>query len=91
MRGYCGKCKEFRSDNGVDAWAIVWKEGNPTCERCGGFVDLNYFVNTKSCKNCRKIYPDNGRPMKFPEITREKSGDRATVAGHMLFVNLLRT
>lgn len=50
MRGYCPACKEFRSDVGEDAWAIVWKNGNPICERCGGFVDVNYFVELKNKK-----------------------------------------
>ncbi len=50
MRGYCPTCKEFRSDAGEDAWSIVWKNGNPVCERCGGFVDINYFVELRNKK-----------------------------------------
>jgi transcription initiation factor IIE alpha subunit len=34
MRGYCPKCKEYRSDDGRDAWAIIWKDGLAICERC---------------------------------------------------------
>jgi len=40
LRGYCSRCKEYRSDNGMDAWRITWKNGNPTCERCGFLVDV---------------------------------------------------
>lgn len=89
MRGYCSTCKEFRSDNGLDAWSIIWKQGNPVCQRCGRFVDLNYFVNKGN--RTQEIYPDNGRPKKHPEITRENNGNNSTVAKHMLFINLLKT
>jgi len=40
MRGYCPKCKEYRSDNGKDAWKIIWKDGLAVCERCGSVIDL---------------------------------------------------
>jgi len=40
MRGYCPKCKEYRSDNGLDAWAIIWRNDRPICERCGSYVDI---------------------------------------------------
>jgi len=40
MRGYCAKCQEYRSDNGMDAWKIVWKNDLAICERCGSVVDL---------------------------------------------------
>jgi len=40
MRGYCPRCKEYRSDNGMDAWRIIWRNGRPTCERCGSYVDI---------------------------------------------------
>jgi len=40
MRGYCPKCKEYRSDNGFDAWGIIWRNGRPICERCGSYVDV---------------------------------------------------
>ena len=46
MRGYYTRCQEFRSDIGEDAWSIIWKRDNPRCERCGGFIDLEYFVET---------------------------------------------
>jgi hypothetical protein len=39
MRGYCPRCKEYRSDDGMDAWAIKWVEGSPLCERCGSYVN----------------------------------------------------
>ena len=39
MRGYCPKCKEYRSDNGIDAWQIIWVNGLPLCGRCGSIVD----------------------------------------------------
>jgi hypothetical protein len=40
MRGYCPRCKEYRSDNGKDAWEIIWKDNLAICERCGSVVDL---------------------------------------------------
>ncbi|MCD6491238.1 MAG: hypothetical protein J7K59_02975 [Candidatus Korarchaeota archaeon] len=40
MRGYCPKCKEYRSDNGKDAWSIIWKNGIAICERCGSVIDI---------------------------------------------------
>ena len=40
MRGYCPRCKEYRSDNGFDAWGIIWRNGRPICERCGSYVDV---------------------------------------------------
>jgi len=76
MRGYCARCQEYRSDVGEDVWAIVWKQGNPTCERCGSFVDVNYFVELKNANRKREIHPSNGRPSKLPEITRENTDSR---------------
>ena len=64
MRGYCARCQEYRSDVGEDAWSIVWKQGNPTCERCSSFVDINYFVELKNANRKREIHPSNGRPSK---------------------------
>jgi len=58
---------------GEDAWSIVWKHGNPTCERCGSFVDVNYFVELKNANPKREIYPNKGRSRKFPEITRKNT------------------
>ena len=40
MRGYCPKCKEYRSDNGGDAWTIVWSDDLPLCQRCKSVVDV---------------------------------------------------
>ena len=40
MRGICSKCKEYRSDNGCDAWKILWKNGLGLCEKCGHVVDV---------------------------------------------------
>jgi len=40
MRGYCINCKEYRSDDGGDAWGIVWIDGTAFCERCGHVLDL---------------------------------------------------
>jgi hypothetical protein len=40
MRGYCDKCKEYRSDNGMDAWRIIWRNDLAICERCGSVVDV---------------------------------------------------
>jgi len=51
MRGYCPKCKEYRSDNGKDAWSIKWHNDLAICERCGSVVDL--WGNDK-CEKKRK-------------------------------------
>lgn len=40
MRGFCPRCQEYRSENGLDAWCIIWKDGTPVCERCGSVVDM---------------------------------------------------
>jgi len=40
MRGYCAKCQEYRSDNGMDAWGIIWHNDLAICERCGSVVDV---------------------------------------------------
>ncbi|MGC8935573.1 MAG: hypothetical protein ACP5LN_10480 [Thermoproteota archaeon] len=40
MRGYCPKCKEYRSDNGFNAWGIVWHNNLAVCEKCGSVIDL---------------------------------------------------
>jgi len=40
MRGYCPKCKEYRSDDGKNAWGIVWHLGYPVCEKCGSVLDI---------------------------------------------------
>jgi len=40
MRGFCPTCQEYRSENGLDAWGIVWKDGVPVCERCNSVVDM---------------------------------------------------
>lgn len=40
MRGYCPKCREYRSDNGFDAWGIVWHNNLAVCEKCGSVIDL---------------------------------------------------
>lgn len=40
MRGFCIKCREYRSDEGMDAWKIEWQEGLGLCERCGSVVDV---------------------------------------------------
>ena len=40
MRGYCPKCKEYRSDDGTDAWGIVWRDGLAICKRCGSVVNM---------------------------------------------------
>jgi len=45
MRGFCPKCKEYRSDEGLDAWRIIWQNNLPICEKCGSIVDL--WLNEK--------------------------------------------
>lgn len=75
MRGYCARCQEYRSDMGEDAWSIIWdRYDNPTCERCGGFIDLGYFVEIRNCK--RKNNPNNGRQKKHPQISSKHSDGR---------------
>jgi hypothetical protein len=53
MRGFCSRCKEYRSDDGLDAWKIVWQNGRPTCERCKGYVDV--WDNEEIRKGCVEI------------------------------------
>lgn len=67
MRGYCPRCKEYRSDNGLDAWRIIWRNGRPTCERCGSYVDVweNKFKNL-----CEMSRFDTG------ETSRNESGGK---------------
>jgi hypothetical protein len=50
-RGYCPRCEEYRSDNGLDAWKIIWRDDRPTCERCGSYVDVWNITN----ENIKKI------------------------------------
>ena len=52
MRGYCPTCKEYRSDDGKDAWSIIWHDDLALCERCGSVVDL--WVNNNCEKKTRK-------------------------------------
>ena len=40
MRGYCHECKEYRSDDGKNAWGILWNLDCPICEKCGSVVDV---------------------------------------------------
>ena len=40
VRGYCAKCKEYRSDDTIDVWCIVWQNGVATCERCDSEIDV---------------------------------------------------
>jgi transposase-like protein len=51
MRGYCPRCKEYRSDNGLDAWRIIWRDDRPTCERCGSYVDVWNMTNENMKKD----------------------------------------
>lgn len=58
MKGYCPKCKEYRSDNGSDAWGFVWKNGVPICRRCNHLVDLynnRYFIHKKKTNSLRRL------------------------------------
>ena len=41
MKGYCPKCKEYRSDECENAWGLKWVDGVPICKRCGSFVDVS--------------------------------------------------
>ena len=49
MRGYCPRCKEYRSDDGIDAWRIIWRNGRATCERSESYVDI--WRNEEKIKN----------------------------------------
>ena len=53
MRGFCPKCKEYRSDNGKDAWSIIWKNGIAICERCGSVIDI--WMNKRKKSEHSKI------------------------------------
>ena len=56
MRGFCSRCKEFRSDNGVDAWPIVWKNRMGVCGKCGGYIDLWNGNNHNRTDNRHKLW-----------------------------------
>lgn len=58
MKGYCPKCKEYRSDDGSDAWGFTWKNGVPICRRCKHLVDLynnKYFIHKKKTSPLRRL------------------------------------
>lgn len=40
MRGFCTRCKEYRSDDGMNSYCIVWKDGVAFCGKCGSVVDI---------------------------------------------------
>jgi phage FluMu protein Com len=40
MRGYCPRCKEYRSDSGEDAWGFTSDKYGFRCEKCGALIDL---------------------------------------------------
>jgi len=40
MRGYCPKCREYRSDSGENAWAFDWTDDLPICRKCGSVVEV---------------------------------------------------
>lgn len=40
MRGFCPRCKEYRSDDGTDTWDIDWSQGIAVCGKCGAYLDL---------------------------------------------------
>jgi methionyl-tRNA synthetase len=40
MRAYCAKCREYRSDEGENAWGIKESEFGDICEKCGSIVDV---------------------------------------------------
>ncbi len=40
MRGLCPRCKEYRGNEGDDAWGIDMIDGMPTCARCGSVLDV---------------------------------------------------
>ncbi len=61
MRGYCPRCREYRSDNGGDAWTIVWKDDLPFCQRCKSLID---------------IWPNSNRGVSSKPSERKKSHRR---------------
>jgi transposase-like protein len=71
MRGYCPRCKEYRSDNGMDAWGIIWRNGRPVCERCGSYVD----VWENESESCTKPLVDNAGGTSSNESERIKRED----------------
>ena len=40
MRGYCPRCREYRSDEGDCAWGIKSGKYGLACEKCGALVDI---------------------------------------------------
>jgi len=63
MRGFCPKCKEYRSEDGENAWGIAWVNETPTCQKCGSYVDV-----LDDCEG--EVHPSDGRPKKHPNMTR---------------------
>lgn len=72
MRGYCPKCKEYRSDDGFDAWGIIWRNGRPTCERCGSYVD----VWRNNFKNCNERHAENSFVSLFKEDKSRRESEK---------------
>ncbi len=85
MRGYCPKCREYRSDNGVDAWTIVWSEDAslPLCQRCKSVIDVwpnsNRGVSSKSSES-KKGKKEKGESGEFSSLSRN--------VGHLRQYNL---
>jgi len=46
------KMQGIQSDDGKDAWRIIWKNGLAICERCGSVIDL--WVNGNDLPKQRK-------------------------------------
>jgi len=86
MRGYCPKCREYRSDDGADAWGIVWNEELALCQRCMSVVDVwpnsNRGVSSKSSE---------GKKSRVSRKGKEESGEFSSLSrnvGHLRQYNL---
>jgi len=70
MRGYCPKCREYRSDNGADAWGIIWNDDLPFCQRCNSLIDMWPNSNGGTSRNSRE--------RKSGKVSRPKRGQRTS-------------
>jgi hypothetical protein len=40
MKGYCPKCREYRSDEGENAFGIRHRKYGAVCRKCGSIIDM---------------------------------------------------
>jgi len=60
MRGCCPRCKEYRSDDGRDAWGIIWRDGLPFCAKCLSLIDMPNGECEEKDKTGNSGYGQNG-------------------------------